>query len=41
MAKVSTVSEVVAGMYVVLTFIASLSLVLFGRLAFRVKAKVF
>ena len=32
---------VVAGIYVVLTFIASLSLALFGRLAFRVKVKVF
>jgi polar amino acid transport system permease protein len=32
---------VVAGIYVVLTFIASLSLALFGRWAFRVKAKVF
>ena len=32
---------VVAGIYVVLTFIASLSLALVGRLAFRVKAKVF
>jgi polar amino acid transport system permease protein len=32
---------VVAGIYVVLTFIASLSLALAGRLAFRVKAKIF
>lgn len=32
---------VVAGIYVVLTFLASLSLALFGRWAFRVKAKVF
>jgi polar amino acid transport system permease protein len=32
---------VVAGIYVVLTFIASLSLALVGRWAFRVKAKVF
>ena len=32
---------VVAGIYVVLTFIASLSLALFGRLAFRVRAKIF
>jgi polar amino acid transport system permease protein len=32
---------VVAGIYVVLTFIASLSLALAGRWAFRVKAKVF
>ena len=32
---------VVAGIYVVLTFIASLSLALVGRLAFRVKAKIF
>lgn len=32
---------VVAGIYVVLTFIASMSLALFGRWAFRVKAKVF
>jgi polar amino acid transport system permease protein len=32
---------VVGGIYVVLTFIASLSLALAGRLAFRVKAKVF
>jgi polar amino acid transport system permease protein len=32
---------VVAGIYVVLTFIASLSLALVGRLAFRVRAKVF
>jgi len=32
---------VVAGIYVVLTFIASISLALFGRWAFRVKAKVF
>ena len=32
---------VVAGIYVVLTFIASLSLALLGRWAFRVKAKVF
>jgi len=32
---------VVAGIYVVVTFIASLSLALFGRWAFRVKAKVF
>ncbi len=31
----------VAGIYVVLTFVASLSLALFGRWAFRVKAKVF
>lgn len=32
---------VVAGIYVVLTFIASLSLALVGRWAFRVKAKIF
>jgi polar amino acid transport system permease protein len=32
---------VVAGIYVALTFLASLSLALAGRLAFRVKAKVF
>jgi polar amino acid transport system permease protein len=32
---------VVAGIYVVLTFIASISLALLGRWAFRVKAKVF
>jgi polar amino acid transport system permease protein len=32
---------VVAGIYVVLTFIASLSLALAGRWAFRVKAKIF
>jgi polar amino acid transport system permease protein len=32
---------VVAGIYVVLTLIASLSLALVGRWAFRVKAKVF
>lgn len=32
---------VVAGMYVVLTFIASIGLALFGRWAFRVKARVF
>jgi polar amino acid transport system permease protein len=32
---------VAAAIYVVLTFIASLSLALIGRLAFRVKAKVF
>ncbi|MDJ0950438.1 MAG: amino acid ABC transporter permease [Alphaproteobacteria bacterium] len=32
---------VVAGIYVILTFIASLSLALVGRWAFRVKAKVF
>jgi polar amino acid transport system permease protein len=32
---------VVAGIYVVVTFIASLSLALFGRWAFRIKAKVF
>ena len=32
---------VVAGIYVVLTFIASISLAVFGRWAFRVKAKVF
>ena len=32
---------VVAGLYVVLTLIASLSLALFGRIAFRVRAKVF
>jgi polar amino acid transport system permease protein len=32
---------VVAGIYVVLTFVASLSLALVGRWAFRVKAKVF
>ncbi len=32
---------VVAGIYVVLTFIASLSLALVGRWAFRVRAKVF
>jgi polar amino acid transport system permease protein len=32
---------VVAGIYVVLTFVASLSLALAGRWAFRVKAKIF
>jgi len=32
---------VVAGMYVVLTFIASIGLALLGRWAFRVKAKIF
>ena len=32
---------VVAGIYVVLTFIASLSLALLGRWAFRVRAKIF
>jgi polar amino acid transport system permease protein len=32
---------VVAGIYVGLTFIASISLALFGRWAFRVKARVF
>lgn len=32
---------VVAGMYVVLTFIASLGLALLGRWAFRVKARIF
>ena len=32
---------VVAGLYVVLTMIASLSLALVGRWTFRVKAKVF
>ena len=32
---------VVAGIYVILTFIASISLALFGRWAFRVRAKVF
>jgi polar amino acid transport system permease protein len=32
---------VVAGIYVVLTFIASISLALVGRWAFRVKAKIF
>jgi polar amino acid transport system permease protein len=32
---------VVGGIYVVLTFIASLSLAFLGRWAFRVKAKVF
>ncbi len=32
---------VVAGIYVVLTFIASVSLALFGRWAFRVRARVF
>ncbi len=32
---------VVAGMYVVLTFVASIGLALLGRWAFRVKAKIF
>jgi polar amino acid transport system permease protein len=32
---------VVAGIYIVLTFIASLSLALFGRWAFRVRARIF
>lgn len=32
---------VVAGMYVVLTFVASIGLALFGRAAFRVRAKIF
>ena len=32
---------VVAGMYVVLTFIASIGLALLGRWAFRVKARIF
>ncbi|MCP4328688.1 MAG: amino acid ABC transporter permease [Alphaproteobacteria bacterium] len=32
---------VTAGLYVILTFIASISLALFGRWAFRVKAKIF
>jgi polar amino acid transport system permease protein len=32
---------VAAGIYVVITFIASLSLALIGRWAFRVKAKIF
>jgi polar amino acid transport system permease protein len=32
---------VIAGMYVVLTFVASLGLALVGRWAFRVRARVF
>ena len=32
---------IAAGIYVILTFVASLALALIGRLAFRVKAKVF
>ena len=32
---------VAAGFYVIITFIASLSLALIGRWAFRVKAKIF
>jgi polar amino acid transport system permease protein len=32
---------VAAGLYVLLTFVASIALALFGRWAFRVKAKVF
>jgi polar amino acid transport system permease protein len=32
---------VAAGLYVILTLVASIALALFGRWAFRVKAKVF
>ncbi len=32
---------VAAGFYVIITFVASLSLALVGRWAFRVKAKIF